>query len=149
MPGDPKVANNYTADDVKNANGTVTRTYNNNDKEFLGTTLPPWHWSMRNEFVLWNDLNVSFNIYSYMGHKSMSAEYLNDDDLGGRMAYALQNVPAKEYWTLENPTNKYGRIEAKGPTGAGVPQKVYDRSFIRFDNFFGRVTHFPNNGLQG
>jgi TonB-linked SusC/RagA family outer membrane protein len=135
VPGDPKVANNYTADDVKNTNGSVTHVYNDKDKEFLGQTLPPWHWSMRNEFVLWNDLNVSFNIYSYMGHKSLFGEYLNNDDLGGRMAYALQNVPAKEYWTPDNPTNNYGRIEAKGPTGAGVAEMLYNRSFIRFDNF--------------
>lgn len=134
-PGDPKVANNYTADDVKNANGTVTPTYNDKDKEFLGQTLAPWHWSMRNEFVLWNDLNVSFNVYSYMGHKSLSDEYLNNDDLGGRMAYALQNVPAKEYWTPDNPTNQFGRIEAKGPTGAAGAAMLYNRSFIRFDNF--------------
>jgi outer membrane cobalamin receptor len=33
-PGDPKVANNYTDDDVKNANGTVTHVYNDKDKEF-------------------------------------------------------------------------------------------------------------------
>ncbi len=134
-PGDPKVANNYTADDVKNANGTVTPTYNDKDKEFLGQTLAPWHWSMRNEFVLWNNLNVSFNVYSYMGHKSLSDEYLNNDDLGGRMAYALQNVPAKEYWTPDNPTNQFGRIEAKGPTGAAGAAMLYNRSFIRFDNF--------------
>ncbi|OQP66634.1 SusC/RagA family TonB-linked outer membrane protein [Niastella populi] len=134
-PGDPKVANNYTADDVKNTNGTVTPTYNDKDKEFLGQTLAPWHWSMRNEFVLWNNLNVSFNVYSYMGHKSLSDEYLNNDDLGGRMAYALQNVPAKEYWTPDNPTNQFGRIEAKGPTGAAGAAMLYNRSFIRFDNF--------------
>jgi hypothetical protein len=135
VPGDPKVANNYTDDDVKNANGTVTHVYNDKDKEFLGETSPPWHWSMRNEFVLFNDLNISFNVYSYLGHKSLSDEYLNNDDIGGRMAYALQNVAAKEYWTPNNPTNQYGRIEAKGPTGAGAAAKLYNRSFVRFDNF--------------
>jgi TonB-linked SusC/RagA family outer membrane protein len=135
VPGDAKVANNYTDDDEKNANGSVKPVYNNKDKEFLGESSPPWHWSMRNEFVLWKDLNVSFNIYSYMGHKSLSGEYLNNDDLGGRMAYGLQNVPAKAYWTPDNPTNDYGRIEAKGPTGAAAAEKLYDRSFIRFDNF--------------
>lgn len=135
VPGDPKVANNYTADDVKNADGSVTHVYNDKDKEFLGQTMAPWHWSLRNEFVLWKDLNVSFNIYSYMGHKSLFGDYLNNDDLGGRMAYALQNVPAKQYWTPDNPTNKYGRIEAKGPTGAATAEKLYDRSFIRLDNF--------------
>ncbi|WP_202616971.1 SusC/RagA family TonB-linked outer membrane protein [Arcticibacter tournemirensis] len=134
VPGDPKVANNYTADDVVNANGSVTHVYNDKDKEFLGQTTPPFHWSLRNEFVFWKDLSLSFNIYSYMGHKSLAGAYLNNDDDGGRMTYALQNVTAKEYWTPDNPTNDYGRIEAKGPTGATGVQKLYDRSFIRFDN---------------
>src|SRR5690606_34066140 len=34
-PGDPKVANSYTADDVQNADGSTKPVYNNNDKEFL------------------------------------------------------------------------------------------------------------------
>lgn len=133
-PGDPKVANNYTADDIVHEDGSVTPIYNDNDKEFLGQTSPPIHWSLRNDFVLWENLSFSFNIYSYMGHKSLSGNYLNNDDDGGRMTYALQNVPAKEYWTIDNPTNKYGRIEAKGPTGAAGVQRLYDRSFIRLEN---------------
>jgi|AGTN01.3.fsa_nt_gi TonB-linked outer membrane protein, SusC/RagA family/TonB-dependent outer membrane receptor, SusC/RagA subfamily, signature region len=133
-PGDPKVANNYTADDVVNTDGTITPVYNDKDKEFLGETTPPFHWSLRNEFVLWKDLSISFNIYSYMGHKSLSGNYLNNDDDGGRMAYALINLPQKEYWTPDNPTNEYGRIEAKGPTGAAGAQRLYDRSFIRLEN---------------
>lgn len=136
-PGDPKVANTYTADDIVNADGSVTPVYNDKDKEFLGQTSPPFHWSLRNEFTLWKDLTVSFNIYSYMGHKSLSGYYLNFDDDGGRMTYALQNVTAKEYWTVDNPTNKYARINAQGPSkigGPSSPGKLYDRSFIRLEN---------------
>jgi len=133
-PGDPKVANNYTADDVVNEDGSVTHVYNDKDKEFLGQTDPPFRWSLRNEFILWKDLNISFNIYAYTGHKSLESMYLNNDDDGGRMAYGMANLPAKEYWTPENPTNDYGRIEAKGPTGAAAAAKLYDRSFIRLDN---------------
>lgn len=134
FPGDPKVANNYTADDVVHEDGSVTHVYNDKDKEFLGETTPPIHWSLRNDFTLWKDLSLSFNIYSYMGHKSLSGNYLNDDDIGGRMAYAMQNVPEKEYWTPDNPTNSYGRIEAKGPTGAEGAPMLYNRSFIRLEN---------------
>ncbi len=134
QPGDPKVANNYTADDKVNADGSITPVYNDNDKEFLGQTAPPINWSMRNEFILWKDLTFSFNIYSYMGHKRLLSYYLNNDDDGGRMAYALADVPAKEYWTIDNPTNEYGRIEAKGPVGAEGAQKLYDRTFIRLEN---------------
>jgi TonB-linked SusC/RagA family outer membrane protein len=137
LPGDPKVENSYTADDIVNADGSVTPVYNDKDRQFLGQTSPPIHWSIRNEFTLWKDLTVSFNIYSYMGHKSLANYYLNFDDDGGRMTYALQNVTAKEYWTVDNPTNKYGRINAQGPSkigGPGSPGKIYDRSFIRLEN---------------
>lgn len=133
-PGDPKVANNYTDDDVINADGSVKAVYNDKDKEFLGETAPPIHWSMRNEFEFRKNLSFSFNLYSYMGHKSLSGNYLNNDDDGGRMAYAMANVPAKGYWTPDNPTNKYGRIEAKGPVGAESAQMLYSRSFIRLEN---------------
>lgn len=40
-PGDPKVANIYTADDKINEDGTRTPVYNDNDKVYLGTTNPP------------------------------------------------------------------------------------------------------------
>lgn len=132
-PGDPKVANNYTADDLVNNDGSTTPVYNDKDKEFLGQTAPPIHWSLRNEFLLWNSLSFSFNIYSYMGHKSMSREYLNNDDLGGIVSFG-RNLFEKEYWTLENPTNEYGRIEAVGPVGATTPGKLYNRSFVRLEN---------------
>lgn len=133
-PGDPKVANNYTADDVVNADGSVKHVYNDKDKEFLGQTAPKVNWSIRNDFEFWKGFTFSFNIYSKMGHKSLSGNYLNNDDDGGRMAYAMANLPAKEYWTVDNPTNKYARIEAKGPVGAEGAQMLYDRSFIRLEN---------------
>lgn len=133
-PGDPKVANNYTEDDIVLADGTVKPVYNDKDKEFLGKKNAPIHWSIRNEFTLWKDLTFSFNIYSYMGHKSLETMYLNKDDDGGRMAYGMVNLPKKEYWTLDNPTNKYARIEAKGPAGAENPGMLYNRSFIRLEN---------------
>lgn len=44
-PGDPKIENSYTADDV---NGKPV--YNEKDKQFLGQTAPPINWSLRNEF---------------------------------------------------------------------------------------------------
>ncbi len=133
-PGDPKVANNHTADDVINSDGSITPVYNDLDKEFLGETTPPYHWSLRNEFVLWKDFTFAFQLYSYMGHKSLSGNYLNNDDNGGNMQYGLALLPEKEYWTPDNPTNEFGRIEAAGPTGAAGAQKLYNRSFIRLDN---------------
>lgn len=128
-PGDPKVANNYTADNK--ADGTPV--YNDKDKEFLGQTAPPIHWSLRNDFTFNKNLNVSFTLYSYMGHKSLSANYLNRDNDGSLITNGM-NTFKKEYWTPENPTNNYARLDAQGPAGVSTPSKVYDRSFIRFEN---------------
>ena len=134
VPGDPKVWNN-PANDVYNEDGTVkTIVYNDDDKRFQGTTTPPVNWSFRNDFTLWKNLTISINMYSRMGHKSLSTRYLNYDDDGGGMTYAKANVRAKDYWTLDNPTNEYGRIEAQGPNGAKSPGKLYNRSFIRLEN---------------
>ncbi len=37
------------------------------------------------------------------------------------------------YWTTDNPTNEWSRLDARGPAGAGT-DKLYNRSFIRLDN---------------
>ena len=131
-PGDPKVANNYTANDRKNADGSTTPVYDDNDKEFLGQTAPPINWQFRNDFTLFKNFSFSVNIYSYMGHKSLNGNYLNNDNGGSLITYNY-NTFAKEYWTLDNPTNKYARLDAQAPTGASAA-KLYDRSFIRLEN---------------
>lgn len=134
VPGDPKVANLYTADDIDNGDGTFTPVYNNNDKVFLGQESAPFRWSLRNEFTFWRDLSFSFSLYSYMGHSSLSTNYLNADDTNQTLSKSLVNIPAKEYWTVDNPSDKYGRIGALGPTGATSPNQIYSRSFIRLEN---------------
>ncbi len=134
VPGDPKVANIYTADDVTQADGTVTHVYNDKDKVLLGQTVAPYRWSMRNELTFRKNLTISCNIYSYMGHKSLSGNYLNNDSADGKMANSIANLPAKKYWTVDNATNEYGRLDANGPTGAASPGKVYNRSFVRLEN---------------
>jgi TonB-linked SusC/RagA family outer membrane protein len=131
-PGDPKVANNYTADDKVNTDGSTTPVYNDKDREFLGQTAPPVNWQLRNDFTVFKNWNFSFNIYSYMGHKSLSGEYLNKDNGGSLITYNF-NTFSKEYWTPENPTNEYARLDAMAPAGAGA-SKLYNRSFIRLEN---------------
>lgn len=132
-PGDPKVKNSYTADDKINADGSVTPVYNDNDKEFLGNSAPPVNWSIRNDFTLWKSLSLSFNIYAYMGHKSLETYYLNQDNAGSLITNGL-NTYSKKYWTPENPSNKYGRLNAQGPAGATGAARLHDRSFIRLEN---------------
>ena len=123
QPGDPKlldVDNNYK--------------FNNDDKVFQGNTTPKVRWNMRNEFTFFKDLTFSFNIYSKMGHKSLETDYLNKDNAGSKVTNG-QNVYAKKgYWTVDNPTNEYGRLDAQGPSGVTTPGKLHNRSFIRLDN---------------
>ncbi|GHT08941.1 SusC/RagA family TonB-linked outer membrane protein [Bacteroidia bacterium] len=130
-PGDPKVKKNPDNPLQNGSNGYVN--YNNDDKEFLGQTAPPVNWSLRNDFTLFENLSLSFNIYARMGHKSLSSEYLNDDNNSNILVQGA-NQFKKEYWTPENPSNKYARIQATGPTGATSVAQLFDRSFIRLEN---------------
>lgn len=67
-----------------------------------------------------------------MGHKTLNGEYLNKDNGGSVITYNF-NTFSKEYWTPENPTNRYARLDAMAPAGAGS-NRLYDRTFIRFEN---------------
>lgn len=133
VPGDPKVANNYTEDDIVNADGTRTPVYNDKDKVYHGTTIPPVYWNLRNDFTLWKDLDISFTLYSYLGHKSVGTYYLNKANTADCMSRA-HNQYIQSYWLPENPTNDFVRLDAAGPSGASDPVKVYNRSFIRLSN---------------
>lgn len=131
-PGDPKIANLYTADDGVDAEGNPIPVYNDKDKEFLGQTAPPITWMLRNNFTILKNWTVSFNIYSFMGHKSLNGNYLNNDNGGSLITYNY-NTFAKRYWTPENPSNEYARLDARAPAGA-TADRLYDRSFIRFES---------------
>ncbi|WP_448788933.1 SusC/RagA family TonB-linked outer membrane protein [Bacteroides graminisolvens] len=128
-PGDPKVVNHYTDDDKEDG----TPVYNDKDKVYQGTTAPPIYWNLRNDFTFLKDFTFSFSMYSYMGHKSQAGYYLNGDN-SGSMFTQTSNTYKKEYWTPENPTNDYARLNAVGPSGATGVQKVYNRNFVRLDN---------------
>lgn len=144
-PGDPIVENSYTADDIVNADGTRTPVYNNKDKQFLGQTVAPVHWSLRNTFTLFRDWDFSFNIYSYMGGKYASTDYMNNDNNYSQITNC-RNVYVKEYWTPDHSTSKYARINAQGPTGIEAPVKIIDRSFIRLENI-SLAYHVPSKFL--
>lgn len=133
-PGDPKVVNRYTEDDRILDDGTRVPVYNDNDKTYLGPQTPPIYWNIRNDFT-WKDFTFSFSLYSYMGHKSLSGNWLNKDN-GGSQVTNCFNMPDKEYWTPDHPTNKYCRLDAVGPnTGlSGGVSKLYNRNFVRLDN---------------
>ena len=145
-PGDPKVWNN-PANDLYNEDGSVKKiVYGNDDKKFLGQTSPKIRWSLRNDFTLFKNWTVGFSMYALMGHKSLSGWYLNNDN-GGSLITNGCNTWVKGYWTPENPTNKYARLNAQGPQGATGAQKLINRSFVRFDNLSVAYT-FPQKWFE-
>lgn len=134
VPGDPKVWNNPDNDEY-DADGNVTKiVYGDDDKQFLGQTAPKVRLSLRNEFDILKNLTVSFSLYAYLGHKSLETYYLNNDN-GSDLITKNYNTWKKEYWTLDNPSNTYARLNASGPAGAKSAGRLHDRSFLRLDNF--------------
>ena len=135
VPGDIKVKNLFMDDDKVLTDGTHVPVYNDKDKTYQGTTAPPIYWTLRNDFTFLKDFTFSFSFYSYMGHKSLAGYWLNQDN-GGSQVTNGNNVPAKSYWTPDNSTNDYARLNAKGPnTGlSGGVNKLYNRGFVRFDD---------------
>lgn len=134
-PGDPRVVNVCTDDDRILDDGTRVPVYNDKDKVYMGTQTPPIYWTLRNDFKLFKDFSIGVSLYSYMGHKSLAGYWLNQFN-GGSVMTNANNVQERKYWTVNNPTNDYCRLEAVGPnTGlAGGVNKLYNRSFVRLDN---------------
>jgi len=115
FPGDFKLK------DVDN-NGVI----NQEDYEFQGNREPQYRWNLRQEFRLYQNLEVAFNLYAQLGYKATFNSAKNSDGFPER-----QNAFVTSYWTPDNPTNRYSRLY--GLTG-GVPFDIYrSKSFIRLD----------------
>lgn len=117
IPGDPKILDvdqNYK--------------YNNDDKVFQGNTTPKVRWNMRNEFTLFKNFDISFSMYSYLGHVKKMDRFTNNNALLNTV-----NQIKRDYWTAENPINSYPRLGAKSPSG--VTYYIYKKAdFLRLDN---------------
>lgn len=99
------------------------------DKVFLGQTNPKFNLSLRNEFTLFQDLDISFNLYSRLGHKQATTDYLNyftsSDD--------YSNTYKRGFWTPENKSDTYARLKSTLSSGVG-PQKIINKGFLRLEN---------------
>ncbi|MBE7171293.1 MAG: SusC/RagA family TonB-linked outer membrane protein [Williamsia sp.] len=118
IPGDVKVQ------DV-NGDGKFT----NDDKQFLGYTTPRYRFNLRNDFTLFKNFDLTVNVYSYLGQKATSTDYMNNS--GANTDRTSSYV--REYWTPENPSNTFARLNSTNPSNVG-PARVISKSFVRFDN---------------
>lgn len=116
-PGDFKIK------DVNN-----DKKYTDDDREFLGYSDPRFRWTFRNEFTLYKNLNLSFMMYSYWGHKTTFNQAKNRSNAFPDRV----NSYAFPFWTPDNPINDYARLASND---GGASYSIYrSRSFIRLDN---------------
>jgi TonB-linked SusC/RagA family outer membrane protein len=102
--------------------------FTNDDKSFLGFTAPRFRWTLRNEFVLFKKIDLSFSVYSLWGQfRSFNVAKHNPT-----MTLERFNSFKLPYWTKEHPRNDYARLNSNM---AGVTFTVWrELSFVRLDN---------------
>ncbi|MGO1723930.1 MAG: SusC/RagA family TonB-linked outer membrane protein [Sphingobacterium sp.] len=117
QPGD------YKLEDV-NDDGLFT----NDDRQFIGFSEPRFQWSLRNDFQIYRDFTFSFMMYSLWGHSSPFNWLKSRNGFPDR-----QSSYQFPYWTPENPSNEWARINSNEGSATGF-NTYRKRSFIRLDN---------------
>ena len=116
-PGDFKL------DDV-NKDGKFTV----DDRVFLGQTAPKFNLNLRNEFTLYKNFDVSFQLYGRFGMLSQFNESANVDRFYDRAQFYK-----RPYWTPTNQIDDYARMMSS--LGSGIGLNVWRKSsFIRVNN---------------
>ncbi|WP_240432012.1 SusC/RagA family TonB-linked outer membrane protein [Pedobacter chitinilyticus] len=102
--------------------------YGDADKDFLGFTTPRFIFAMRNEFNIFKNFDVSFQLLSNWGQLKQFNTAKNQPGSVGFARMTSYQVP---YWTPSNPINDYSRLNS-GTSGTSF--NVYrDNSFIRLN----------------
>jgi TonB-linked SusC/RagA family outer membrane protein len=123
-PGDMK---------IKDVNGDLR--YTNEDKEFLGYTTPRCRFSLRNELTLFKNWDISLSAYSYLGQKTATDLPSNYRGHSGGWLFLerLNRAEGMKYWTPDNPTNDYARLQSTNPQNI-YPYFIRNKSFVRLEN---------------
>jgi len=123
VPGDFRIEKRE-----KPAEGSPSSAYTltNDDKEFLGQTVPKFSWSFRNDITFRKNFNLSFLIYSNWGQIKEYNQPKNFRTSAQRRTDYI--IP---YWTPDNPINTHARLFSRDPAEFTI---WWDNSFIRLDN---------------
>lgn len=109
------------------------------DQVFQGNRLPKYRASLRNDFTYKNfDLSIFAN--ALLGHKGPNNEHFNF-----RIQQQRLNKIITPYWTPENPTNDWARLDSKNSSPA--TDWYEDKSFIRIQNITLGYT-FPSDIME-
>lgn len=114
-PGDVKLFD-------KDENGASTQ----EDKVFQGYKKPQYRLGFRNDFTLFENFQISAFFRADLGHYGTNGTLMHTSQTEDRInAYALP------YWTPENPTNEYTRLNTVNNPGFTMYQS---RSFLRLQD---------------
>ncbi|MGC9342936.1 MAG: SusC/RagA family TonB-linked outer membrane protein, partial [Bacteroidales bacterium] len=113
---------------------------NNDDKLFQGFRRPRYRISLRNDFTIFKNFDVSFLINSFLGYYGANNRHYN-------YVTALERINKIKtpYWTAENPSNEWARLYSVNSNPAANWWE--SKSFIRLQNFTVGY-NVPKNKLQ-
>jgi hypothetical protein len=117
QPGDPRLL------DVNN-DGVMTE----DDKVFLGSKIPKYNMSLRNDLVFLDCINLSLVLRGEFNYKGVDNLARNEDN----RYYDRSNTIWTQYWTPENPSNEFARL---GSNSSNPPVNIYKkRDYVRLQN---------------
>ncbi len=103
------------------------------DKVFLGQTTPKLSFNMRNEFTLYKNFDISFQLYGRVGQLTQFNEANNATLFGGVIFYDRSQFYKRPYWTPDNQIDDYARMMSA--EGSGIKFNIWRKSsFLRFNN---------------
>jgi TonB-linked SusC/RagA family outer membrane protein len=103
------------------------------DKQFLGQTVPKVSFNLRNEFTIYKNWDVSFQLYGRLGQLTQFNEATHATLFGGVMFYDRSQFYKLPYWTPDNQIDDYARMMSA--EGSGIKFNVWrSSSFVRVNN---------------
>jgi hypothetical protein len=103
------------------------------DKVFLGQTVPKVSFNLRNEFTIYKNWDVSFQLYGRFGQMTQFNEATNATLFGGVIFYDRSQFYKLPYWTPDNQIDDYARMMSA--EGSGIKFNVWrSSSFVRVNN---------------
>lgn len=100
------------------------------DKVFLGWKNPRYQLGWRNDFTIFKNISCSFFLRADLGHKGRRADFNHTSS----NTYDRSNTWALPYWSLENPSDRYPRLNVNYNAYEGGIALYEPASFIRMQD---------------
>jgi TonB-dependent starch-binding outer membrane protein SusC len=114
------------------------------DKQFIGYKQPRYRLGFRNDFTFFRNFAASIFIRADLGQLTAYEDALHS---GGSDTYDRRNTIAIPYWTPENQSNEYARLNTNLNVFGGGIMMYKPSSFMRVQDFTLSYT-LPANAIQ-